>query len=530
LINVINYVDGPFWEVIHISFLVDLSTVIAIATTLLYFLYDFRFKAVDFKNIFVKKLQIRRNEFVIVLSSLLAILILLSIYFNFTRYWYLYGILLLILSLKYGFGISVLFNFFLYVVVYILPSIHVIDLEFLKTDTIYFVEIFYGISFLSIFSLIIGRSVSDKMELLAIEKTLVENLQNANRSFEEAKTYFTRVFESSPNLIGIIRSIDGTVIDINEEGLKMLNLGLGHGEEYTMSVLDFISSDAWEQIRNSQDRSTQQFEFEIRRQGKPAVLCEIVAREFTIDDEVHLLITATDISEKRAAERQIERANLEKIELNKKIAEFRMMALRSAMSPHFIFNCLNSIQFFILKNNKKEAVHYLTIFSKLVRNVLNISTKSMVTLEVELDIVRYYVALEQMRFDNKFEAVFNIDETVDLEDTEVPPLLIQPYVENAILHGLSHKQGKGLLQIGIRDEGEYLRCVIEDNGVGRDYTRIMKDKKPQVLKHGSKAMSMTQERLELLNSNDIEGVKITDLKDGQNKPIGTRVEILISVD
>ena len=207
-----------------------------------------------------------------------------------------------------------------------------------------------------------------------------------------------------------------------------------------------------------------------------------------------------------------------------------MMALRSAMSPHFIFNCLNSIQFFILKNNKKEAVYYLSIFSKLVRNVLDISTKSMVTLATEIEIIKYYVALEQMRFENKFDVAFDIDPEVDPEDTEIPPLLLQPYVENGIIHGLSHKQDKGLLEISVKKVEERLKCSIRDNGVGREYTQIMKSKKPSVLTHKSKGMAMTKERLELLNRDEKEGVNIIDLKDENNKPVGTQVDIFIAVD
>ena len=109
-------------------------------------------------------------------------------------------------------------------------------------------------------------------------------------------------------------------------------------------------------------------------------------------------------------------------------------------------------------------------------------------------------------------------------------MLMQPYVENAIIHGLSHKQEKGLLEISVKKLDEHIKCSIRDDGVGREYTRIMKSKKPSVLMHKSKGMAMTKERLELLNRDEKEGVNIIDLKDEKNKPIGTQVDIFIAVD
>lgn len=527
----IQFEPDPFWTIIYKGFLGDLMATISISFFLLYFFYDFKFENGRFLNHLLKKFDIKPTELVIAIITIVTIFIILSFSFDFVTYWYLYGFLLLVFSLRYGFGMSVFIDLILFIIVYLIPAVFHFDISSEKFEQSNIIEVFYGLTFLSIFALIMGRNVSDKNQLLFIERNLVKELQQTNKLLATAKQYFAKIFESSPNLIAIIREKDGEILNLNSEGLNMLQVD-HNSSQLSVSVWEIMAGEDWERICKNHDFYHQYFEINLIRNDRSFVLCEVKSRVLIIDGETHYLINAVDISQKRDTEEKVRLANQEKIELNRKISEYKMMALRSAMSPHFIFNCLNSIQFFILKNNKKEAVHYLTIFSKLVRNVLNMSTKSMVTLEVELEMVRYYITLEQMRFDNKFEVIFDIEETVDLEDTEVPPLLLQPYVENAILHGLSHKQGKGLLQISIKYEGECLRCVIEDDGVGREYSMIMKEKKPQVLKHKSKGMSMTKERIGLINNSDLEleGVHITDLKDKQNKPVGTRVDIFIAIE
>ena len=530
LITFINFKPDPFWIRIYKGFVGDLMAIIVISFLLLYFFYDCKFeKGMLFPHL-SNKIKIIRREFFTALVLFIAIIIPFTLYFEFTSYWYIYGLLLLAFSLRYGFGISIISNLIIFVIVYLLPAVFSSQLSPDQIGEDYIIEIFYGLSFLSVFSLILGRSIGDKKELLVTEKKLVNDLRDTNKSLTIARKYFARIFESNPNLIAIIRDRDGAILNLNSEGFNMLHLNPSDKDPIRINVWDIMSGENWNNICDCPDLETKHFEFDIKRNQLPPILCEVTVRRFTVDHEIHYLINATDVTEKRAAEEQLHKANQEKIELNKRIIEFKMMALRSAMSPHFIFNCLNSIQFFILKNNKKEAVYYLSIFSKLVRNVLDISTKSMVTLATEIEIIKYYVALEQMRFENKFDVAFDIDPEVDPEDTEIPPLLLQPYVENAIIHGLSHKQDKGLLEISVKKVEERLKCSIRDNGVGREYTQIMKSKKPSVLMYKSKGMAMTKERLELLNRDEKEGVNIIDLKDEKNKPMGTQVDIFIAVD
>ncbi len=159
-------------------------------------------------------------------------------------------------------------------------------------------------------------------------------------------------------------------------------------------------------------------------------------------------VFAEDVSERVEKEKKLKEA------LNK-IGELKLMALRSVMNPHFIFNALNSIQYFIAQNDRKNALSFLSTFSKLIRGILSNSVNNKIKLAEELELLEHYVALERMRFENKFDFDIHIDSGLDPESIEIPSLLIQPYVENAILHGLYNKEGKGLLKINVMETMPY---------------------------------------------------------------------------
>ncbi|GAB3697977.1 sensor histidine kinase [Spirosoma flavus] len=225
--------------------------------------------------------------------------------------------------------------------------------------------------------------------------------------------------------------------------------------------------------------------------------------------------------------RQIQQEEWNKTEVNKKLAEMEMQALRAQMNPHFIFNSLNSINRFIMKNESESASVYLSKFSKLIRLILNRSTASLVTLASELDTLSLYLELESLRFSGQFTYSIQVDEAVEPEFTELPPMLIQPYVENAIWHGLMQKEGGGHILIEIQKQGKQLSCVIEDNGVGREKAAALKSKSATHTK--SKGMQITADRLKL--SQTLYGqqptVSIHDLVDDQGEPAGTRVVLTI---
>ena len=204
--------------------------------------------------------------------------------------------------------------------------------------------------------------------------------------------------------------------------------------------------------------------------------------------------------------------------------ELEMQALRAQMNPHFIFNCLSSINNFVLKNETEEASDYLTKFSRLIRTVLNNSKKSFIPLEDELEMLRLYLEMETLRFKNSFTYCIHTEENIDPDAIFIPPLLIQPFVENAIWHGLLHKEDPGRLDITVKVEKNILICVIEDNGVGRSRARTSESKSVETKK--SMGIQITRQRLSLINGNaEIAGndFVIEDLFDDFGHAAGTKV-------
>ena len=206
--------------------------------------------------------------------------------------------------------------------------------------------------------------------------------------------------------------------------------------------------------------------------------------------------------------------------------EIERTLLRTQMNPHFIFNALNSIQSFITSNNQGEAVRYLSKFAKLMRMILNNSMQQYVLLSEELASLSLYLDLEQVRFNNRFSYKIDIDDEVEEDLVKVPPMLIQPFVENAILHGLMHKPEGGLITICLTENGNNtLTCTITDNGVGRKAAAEIESKNEH--SHKSVGMQLTRDRLQELNSNTQQSCAITDLEDADGKALGTQVIIII---
>lgn len=208
--------------------------------------------------------------------------------------------------------------------------------------------------------------------------------------------------------------------------------------------------------------------------------------------------------------------------------ELEMQALRAQMNPHFIFNCLSSINNFITKNETEAASDYLTKFSRLIRTVLNNSKRSYIPLEDEIHMLGLYLEMEKLRFKDAFTYCIRLDTSMDSAALFIPPLLFQPFVENAIWHGLMHKSEPGRLEICLRVEKNILVCIIEDNGVGRSFARIAESK--SVEKRKSMGIQITRQRLALMNGNPgIEGndFVIEDLIDDVGNSAGTKVSLRI---
>jgi LytS/YehU family sensor histidine kinase len=253
--------------------------------------------------------------------------------------------------------------------------------------------------------------------------------------------------------------------------------------------------------------------------------------------------------EVQAQSKILEEQHIRQLESNfeQKIAETEMTALRAQMNPHFIFNCLNSIKLYTLENDALTASEYLTKFSRLIRLVLENSRSEKVTLENELNTLELYIEMEAMRFKNKVKYHITVDEMIDPQYIEIPPLLLQPYVENAIWHGLMHKEEGGTVTIAVEMqdvasvgtvtasavESQYisslLRVIITDDGVGRAASAELKSK--SATKNKSFGLKMTSERIELINQlyKSKTQVQIDDLVNAEGHAAGTRVIVKIPI-
>lgn len=206
----------------------------------------------------------------------------------------------------------------------------------------------------------------------------------------------------------------------------------------------------------------------------------------------------------------------------KELLELEAKALRSQMNPHFIFNCMNSIKSLIQQKNEDKAIKYLTTFSKLIRTIFQNSDKREITLFEEIETCKLYTQLESMRFGNKFNYHFKVDETIDLKSVQVPALIIQPFIENAIWHGIMPKEDGGTVTISVEKKENNISCTINDDGIGREVSKQNKFKgEPST--HQSKGIHLTQSRLDLDNALNKRNatVEITDKKDVEGKSAGT---------
>lgn len=212
--------------------------------------------------------------------------------------------------------------------------------------------------------------------------------------------------------------------------------------------------------------------------------------------------------------------------LKSDLSHYMLLSFRKLMNPHFIFNSLNSIQSFILQNDKLKASLYLSKFSGLVRKVLEQSQQEYIPLSDELNTLTIYIELEAERFVDRFVYSINIEKDIVPERYLVPPLIFQPFIENAIWHGLMSTDREGKLSVDIKLSHDYLLCTVEDNGVGREASQENNKKRKRRESFGIKA---TDQRLKILNSlnNTDMVVKYTDLKDAEGNAMGTRVEFFL---
>ncbi len=220
----------------------------------------------------------------------------------------------------------------------------------------------------------------------------------------------------------------------------------------------------------------------------------------------------------------IRKRESEKEQLSQRMMEMEHIALQAQMNPHFIFNCLNSIQQYIFDQDIFAANKYISGFAKLIRATLQNSSKPFISLPDEISYLSGYLSLEKLRFKEKMDYSIVVDQEIDDETYIIPPMLIQPYVENSMRHGLRHKaEGRGFITIQFRKAGDRLFVIVEDNGIGRKKAGSFKTR--EHIEYQSKGMSLTADRIRMINAkyNDRILIDVIDLEDDTGKPTGTRV-------
>ena len=231
--------------------------------------------------------------------------------------------------------------------------------------------------------------------------------------------------------------------------------------------------------------------------------------------------------------KKIEKRNqlvLDKINLEKNVNKSKLKAIKSQMNPHFFYNALNTLQSFILSNEKRLAIDYLSKFSNLTRTILEMTEKDFISISEEVKTLQLYLDIEKGRFDEDLSYEIQVGKNINQESIKIPTMLLQPYVENAVKHGLLHKQGDKKVIISFETENNELLISIDDNGIGRQKSNELNQIKNK--NHQSFATEALQNRIDLLNEYNHKNIslKIIDKQNQQNQPTGTLVEIIIPIN
>lgn len=308
-----------------------------------------------------------------------------------------------------------------------------------------------------------------------------------------------------------INNSDWKTLDKNDKNLKLSSLASGN---YTIQLAINYNNDKIE---------VQTIQFEIQ---KPFWLNTF----FLIAIGIVFLIICFSFYKWQI--RKIEHKNelqLEKINLEKNVNQSKLKAIKSQMNPHFFYNALNTIQSFILSNDKKQALNYLSKFSVLTRTILEMTEKESISIAEEIKTLSLYLDIEKARFEEDFSYEIRLEKDVDTENCKIPTMLLQPYVENAVKHGLLHKNGQKTVVIHFKKEAFLLKITIDDNGIGRIKSNELNAIKNK--NHQSFATEATQNRVELLNKYNQKNISIhyIDKTNSKKQPIGTTVVFEIPI-
>jgi ligand-binding sensor domain-containing protein len=224
----------------------------------------------------------------------------------------------------------------------------------------------------------------------------------------------------------------------------------------------------------------------------------------------------------------IRRKEKDKTAINKRINELEQTALRSQMNPHFIFNCLNSIQQYVAERDITGANNFITDFSRLIRMTLDLSTHPLISLADEVEYISTYLRVEKTRLEGVFDYSVHIDKSLDPSEVQMPPLLLQPYLENSIRHGIRYRtEGDGLIQINITKKNDGVLIQIQDNGIGRQASK--KYKSEHHIQYQSRGMTINEDRIKILNKTAERRIEltVTDLYNSKEEAEGTRVDVYL---
>ncbi len=406
----------------------------------------------------------------------------------------------------------------------------------------------------------INKALASDMEALEISKTVTYERAKYYVNNSLGKTYYAmKEYARSKSFLEQAIAI-AEKIKMNEE-MRDTYLSLAqvsdklsnHVEAYRYQKLHTAYADSVRSKERTSQLTEMEVRFESERKEKENQLLKkdndlhklfitvitisflsVVSIGFLFFNRQRLKIKSTQAlveSEKKLMEAEAKNAQLrqaEKLtrEFNQQLADVEMKALKAQMNPHFIFNSLNSINWYIIKSESEKASLYLTKFSKLIRLILDNSNHKIISLDQEMSALKLYLDLEVLRFNEKFTYSISIHAGLNPLSIGVPPMIIQPFVENAIWHGLLHKDSVGKLEIQIDPMPGGIQCIITDNGVGRKKAAELKSKAAD--KEKSYGMNITRDRLNMLNrESTVASIEIIDLEDNQNQPLGTKVIVKI---
>lgn len=347
---------------------------------------------------------------------------------------------------------------------------------------------------------------------------LMKQLQTEKKKTAQIEQYLTAVLSTVPGVIMrfneemvveyVNRSFDPNITTTQIIGSSALDFLRPQDRPYILKEFDQLK-------RNFGMISIHTLNVDVAGQERSALV-----RVSAVDSQSFVLI-ATDVSELVEAQQTLQEESM-------RVKSYQMQLLSSQLNPHFVFNAMSSIQHSILHNDVEVSLSFISSFSSLMRKVLENSRKELLTWDEELSFLKNYLDIEKFRFENKFEYEFEVDPQVDEESVYIPPMLIQPYLENTVVHGIGNlKLRNGKIKLKLAKTAETMVFSIEDNGVGRGKAMELKSLRVGA-DHVSRAMTINKQRLQLLNDLYLSGdfkVKIDDLTDSLGNPSGTRIQI-----